>query len=70
MNFRLMNPGPEISGGSHISVRSRLSTIFAAISRGFDFSSLASGRATLAWKSANWLLLITGSRRAKSSPKA
>src|ERR1017187_6270903 len=66
----LRNPGPLTSGGPATLVRSRWPASSVATSRGGRPSRLASGRATLAWKSANWGGRMSGWASAYSVPNA
>src|ERR1700730_2198053 len=70
LRVRLMKPGPLTSMAETTSATSRFSTTSFATSRGFRPSFLASGSATLAWKSANCDGRMTGSASAKEGPKA
>ena len=65
---KLMKPGPLTSGGSHTSDTSSRPASSPATSRGGRPSRLASGSATLAWKSANEDGRISGSVSPKSGP--
>ena len=65
---KLMKPGPLTSGGSLTSATSSRLASSAATSRGGRPSRLASGSATLAWKSAKEDGRISGSAVPKSGP--